>query len=52
VLPEYVDRIDALRADHDGVGEILDALGERWQTPTAPRDVAGVLRYLRAREGN
>ncbi|WP_276258405.1 MBL fold metallo-hydrolase [Haloglomus litoreum] len=51
VLPEYVERIDALRADHDGAGEILGALGERWQTPTAYRDVAGVLRYLREREG-
>jgi glyoxylase-like metal-dependent hydrolase (beta-lactamase superfamily II) len=46
VLPEYVDLIDDLRTDHDGVGEILGALGERWQTPTAYRDVAGVLRYL------
>jgi glyoxylase-like metal-dependent hydrolase (beta-lactamase superfamily II) len=49
VLPEYVDRIDALRTDHDGVSGILGALGERWQTPTAYRDVAGVLRYLRKR---
>jgi glyoxylase-like metal-dependent hydrolase (beta-lactamase superfamily II) len=51
VLPEYVDRIDDLRDDHDDVGEILGALGERWQTPTAYRDVAGVLRYLRERDG-
>lgn len=46
VLPEYVDLIADLRADHDGVGEVLGALGDRWQTPTAYRDVAGVLRYL------
>ena len=50
VLPEYVERIDDLRADHDGAGEVLAALGERWQTPTAYRDVAGVIRYLRERE--
>ena len=50
VLPEYVGRIDELRAEHDGAGEVLAALGERWQTPTAYRDVAGVIRYLRERE--
>jgi glyoxylase-like metal-dependent hydrolase (beta-lactamase superfamily II) len=46
VLPAYVDLIDGLREEHDGPGEILGTLGDRWQTPTAYRDVAGVLGYL------
>lgn len=50
VLPEYVDLIDGRRDEYDDPGEILGSLGDRWQTPTAYRDVAGVLRYLQAQE--
>jgi glyoxylase-like metal-dependent hydrolase (beta-lactamase superfamily II) len=44
LLPEWVERVEALADEHGGnVAAVVDALDERWRSPTVERDVAGVL---------
>ena len=47
MLPEWVERVDGLRAEFgEDVEAIVEALEARWHSPTVQRDVAGVLHYL------
>jgi glyoxylase-like metal-dependent hydrolase (beta-lactamase superfamily II) len=47
MLPEWVEVVEGLRADHGAdVDAIVDALEPGWHSPTVQRDVAGVLHYL------
>ncbi|MXR51064.1 MBL fold metallo-hydrolase [Halovenus sp. WSH3] len=47
MLPDYVERIDSLRAEHgDDVGAIAAAMEDEWGHWSLPTDVAGVLRHL------
>ncbi|MFC5972726.1 MBL fold metallo-hydrolase [Halomarina salina] len=44
LLPEWVELVGDLAAERgEDVGAIVDALDERWRSPTTERDVAGVL---------
>jgi hypothetical protein len=51
MLPEWVAFVDEHREDRPNVSEILEVTGPEWQSPTVQRDVAGVLHYLRQRDG-
>jgi glyoxylase-like metal-dependent hydrolase (beta-lactamase superfamily II) len=51
MLPEWVAFVDKHRDGHASVSEILEVTGPEWQSPTVQRDVAGVLHYLRQRDG-
>ena len=52
MLPEWVERVDGLRAEFgEDVDAIVDALDSGWHSPTVRRDVAGVLDYLSDGEG-
>ncbi|WP_254544473.1 MBL fold metallo-hydrolase [Halomarina pelagica] len=43
LLPEWVETVEALAREREGVDEIVSALDRRWMSPTVERDVAGVL---------
>jgi glyoxylase-like metal-dependent hydrolase (beta-lactamase superfamily II) len=47
MLPEWVDAVEAARAEHgDDRDALVEVLSADWPMPTIERDVAGVLRYL------
>lgn len=49
LLPEWVAAVDAAREQvGDDPGAVAQQLRPEWASPTLPRDVAGVLRYLDA----
>jgi glyoxylase-like metal-dependent hydrolase (beta-lactamase superfamily II) len=51
MLPEWVEFVDEHRGERPSVSEILEVTGPEWQSPTVQRDVAGVLKFLRERDG-
>jgi glyoxylase-like metal-dependent hydrolase (beta-lactamase superfamily II) len=49
LLPEWVDTVERLATTHgEDVSAVVDALDERWHSPTVERDVAGVLARRRS----
>ena len=52
MLPEWVAFVDERREERPSVSEILEVTGPEWQSATVQRDIAGVLYYLRERDGD
>lgn len=46
VIRDFVEDVDRVRGDHDGVPAMVEDLEARWSTPTIRTDVLGALAYL------